>query len=355
MNQLEGGYLATGQYENQDGLIWRYAVKINGNETVWERQIGNGDYVGSTNDLAFDAQQTSDGNYLVAGRARWEGTGSRTWGTLTKLGSDGGTLWNQSYEEIKMKSVRSISDTPESGYLVGGSDRNYGSSGVFAKINRTGAVEWNRSSQFLIEHIERVNDNKYLLVGRNSSQGRASLIDSRGNLLWNHSNANSMFMDAIELQNRQLMVVGQSAGSNRNAIVRILDSDGRTVWNRTYDSEGDNRIFAVERTQNNTYLLAGSTSTSKGETSYVRGVKINYTEGTDITDPIGGFSNPPTDPDDDGKFEDINGDESFTITDVQGFFVHQNDPVVENHPDAFDFNEDSDVTITDVQRLFFEL
>jgi PKD repeat protein len=68
--------------------------------------------------------------------------------------------------------------------------------------------------------------------------------------------------------------------------------------------------------------------------------------------------NPPTDINDDGLYEDINGDESFNIFDVQALFIQFNSATVQNNPEAFNFNGDSNpdaVTIFDVQGLFVEL
>jgi PKD repeat protein len=70
---------------------------------------------------------------------------------------------------------------------------------------------------------------------------------------------------------------------------------------------------------------------------------------------IGGLENPPTDPDNDGVYEDINGDGRVDIVDVQGFFNNYEGETVQNNPDAFDFNGDGRVNIVDVQQLFSEL
>ena len=70
--------------------------------------------------------------------------------------------------------------------------------------------------------------------------------------------------------------------------------------------------------------------------------------------PVGDFPNPPTDPDGDGLYEDVNGDGAFDPVDVQALFVNLDDETVENYPDAFDFNEDGTVDVVDVQKLFTE-
>jgi hypothetical protein len=66
----------------------------------------------------------------------------------------------------------------------------------------------------------------------------------------------------------------------------------------------------------------------------------------------------PTDPDSDGRYENITGDGEFTALDVQALFDNLDSDAVQNNPRAFNFNEDEDpdeVTIFDVQGLFERL
>ena len=64
---------------------------------------------------------------------------------------------------------------------------------------------------------------------------------------------------------------------------------------------------------------------------------------------------PVTDPDGDGVYEDVNGDGSYTVTDVQALFANRDSAAIRNDPDAFDFNGDGEFSINDVQALFARL
>ncbi|WP_256290028.1 PKD domain-containing protein [Halobellus inordinatus] len=74
---------------------------------------------------------------------------------------------------------------------------------------------------------------------------------------------------------------------------------------------------------------------------------------TEIT--VGNYTSPVTDVDDDGVYEDINGDGEFNIVDIQGLFVNLDDEAVQDNPSYFDFNGDGTVDVVDVQALFNEL
>jgi parallel beta-helix repeat protein len=67
-----------------------------------------------------------------------------------------------------------------------------------------------------------------------------------------------------------------------------------------------------------------------------------------------------TDPDCDGRYENVNGDEPFDVVDVQALFANRESAIVQNSPEAFNINGDTDdqddpkVDVVDVQRLFVE-
>jgi hypothetical protein len=71
--------------------------------------------------------------------------------------------------------------------------------------------------------------------------------------------------------------------------------------------------------------------------------------------PLTEDSEPPTDPDSDDRYEDIDGGGELTIFDVQMLFNNLGDPVVDDHAWAYDFTDtgnDGEVNIFDIQRLF---
>ena len=64
--------------------------------------------------------------------------------------------------------------------------------------------------------------------------------------------------------------------------------------------------------------------------------------------------NPAQDPDGDGVYEDVNGDGTVDVLDVQALFADRNSDVVQDSPEAFDFNGDGEFSLLDIQTLFTE-
>jgi hypothetical protein len=72
---------------------------------------------------------------------------------------------------------------------------------------------------------------------------------------------------------------------------------------------------------------------------------------------VNGDGEPARDTTGDGLLNDVKGDGSFTIFDVQAFFLNFQNTVVQENPALFNFDNDepSEVTIADVQSLFIRL
>ena len=76
-----------------------------------------------------------------------------------------------------------------------------------------------------------------------------------------------------------------------------------------------------------------------------------------LPDPIGPFENRPRDLTGDGRFDDVNGDLTSTVVDVQALLKHLDDPVVEEHAHRFNYSGGNPgiVTTDDVYAMFEEL
>jgi hypothetical protein len=69
-------------------------------------------------------------------------------------------------------------------------------------------------------------------------------------------------------------------------------------------------------------------------------------------EPVATAAESPTDPDDDGEYEDVDGDGRASFRDVVVLFEHLDDSAVRSDPGAFDFDGDGTVSFADVVGLF---
>jgi PKD repeat protein len=71
--------------------------------------------------------------------------------------------------------------------------------------------------------------------------------------------------------------------------------------------------------------------------------------------PLHGAGGPPTDPDDDGVYEDVDGDGALTFADVVRLFLGLESETATHNAPAFDFSSDGRLNYRDIIELFEEL
>jgi outer membrane protein assembly factor BamB len=130
--------------------------------------------------------------------------------------------------------------------------------------------------------------------------------------------------------------------------VEVLDESGETV--NEYDVGSLEENFTIAFDDPGEYTV-----------SVDYGLLDSYTEeidvqvvGEDYLPPVVGDDS-PTDPDDDGLYEDVDGGSQFNIFDVQAFFNNFQSEAVQEYAGRYNFDGDGDITIFDVQALFNEL
>ena len=68
-----------------------------------------------------------------------------------------------------------------------------------------------------------------------------------------------------------------------------------------------------------------------------------------------GDNDTPTDPDGDGRYEDVNGNGQVDYDDVVVLFTEKETGAVQNHPDAYDLNNNGGVDFDDIVDLAGEV
>ncbi|WP_244877441.1 dockerin type I domain-containing protein [Haloferax prahovense] len=102
------------------------------------------------------------------------------------------------------------------------------------------------------------------------------------------------------------------------------------------------------------YTLDVSASDDTGtQATLDRSLTVGDESTAPTVDPVGDFESPPTDPDGDGVYEDVNGDGTVTVTDVQALFTHRDSEAVTEQSERFDVTGNGVFNIVDVQRLFY--
>ncbi|WP_428661002.1 esterase/lipase family protein [Runella sp.] len=152
---IDGGYITAGFLQTTSDSKNFLVVKLDSQGQVqWRQQYG-----GSNHDDAYSVSQTSDGGYIIAGEsASSDGHITGQHGSLDywvlKLSSQGQIQWQKSLGGSGQEGARSIQQTRDEGYVVGGytqsvdgdvtsnHSRDYSSDAWLVKLNDLGQIIW---------------------------------------------------------------------------------------------------------------------------------------------------------------------------------------------------------------------
>ncbi|OGF63622.1 MAG: hypothetical protein A2Y62_00920 [Candidatus Fischerbacteria bacterium RBG_13_37_8] len=168
-----------------------WIIKLNKNGNIsWQKIYGMPDSDGPHEIIA-----TSDGGLIMAGYTSREVVVGTAW--IVKLDINGNIQWEKSYERGRGESARSIVETNDGGYLVGGmtGGNKRGAADIWIlKLDVSGNIIWQRayggSDDDIIDSIVDTPDNGYIILADTKSFGAGAWdillfkIDDSGNVVW---------------------------------------------------------------------------------------------------------------------------------------------------------------------------
>lgn len=270
----DGGFILTGTIflsEEKKNDIWVAKLTSTGN-IEWQRTYG-----GSENDNARSLQQTSDGGYIVAGDTNSFGAqGSSIW--ILKLFSTGTLDWQRKYGRIGQESARSIQQTDDGGYILGGLAYSSGSEeDVWVlKLNASGNIEWQRtyggSNKDYIYDIHQTGDGGYIVGANTLSFGAGGKdfwmlkLTILGNIEWQKTFGTSLDEEAYSIQQTNdggYIVAGGissfSSGLNDFLILKLLP-DGNTGLGCRFIEDSDARVSDTDISPEDTQIIPVDTN-----------------------------------------------------------------------------------------------
>lgn len=223
-----------------------YGLKLdaNGNK-LWDGYFG-----GTQNDRVFDVAEALDGGLVMVGYSESEDfdiTDSKGsydfW--VVKLSKVGNVVWKKSFGGSGIDQAYGIAKTNQNTFIITGvsnSDdldirQNLGSSDVWViHINDDGNLIWSKNyggSQFDSSNsIQKLKSGHFLISGHTRSNDGlftenkgendffGLIINENGDVIWQHTFGGSAIdvgVQAIELQNRSIVLVGDTQSSDFDA------------------------------------------------------------------------------------------------------------------------------------------
>lgn len=191
----DGGYVLAGFTDSfASGSYDFYLVKTNANgDSLWSRMFGGG-----SDDRCQAVQQTTDGDYVLAGRTDSFGAGSYDF-YLVKTDANGNSLWSRTFGGSSFDYCYGVQQTLDGGYVLAGWTYSFGAGGNFwlVKTNADGDSMWSQTfggdNSDACWSVQQTAEGGYILAGCTSSFGVYSWdfwlvkTDSNGDSLWSRT------------------------------------------------------------------------------------------------------------------------------------------------------------------------
>ncbi|MCP4133232.1 MAG: hypothetical protein GY754_19850 [bacterium] len=261
----DGGYIIAGYAESYDFLV----VKVDALGTEeWSKTYG-----GSEWDFAYSIDRTIDGGYIVAGGTESYGAGD-TDAWVIKLTADGTEEWSKTYGGTGGDYLYSIRQTPDGGYI--GTGIFSGSAGYdcwIVKLDAAGNEEWSKtyggSGIDGGRSIEPTIDGGYIASGYVTVEATGTQkiwvlkLDASGNDVWSKllgGEGSDFGMEAQQVFDGGYIVGGMTLGTDMtgsDGIIIKLDHQGNEVWSKQYGGEERDQINSIKPTVDGGYVAAG--------------------------------------------------------------------------------------------------
>ena len=239
-------------------------------DTLWTRTYG-----GTETEVGNSVQQTNDGGFIIVGGV---GPINDYDLLLIKTDSDGDTLWTKTYGGPYSDEGFSVQQTYDGGYLITGSTASIGAGGLdlwLIKTDSDGDTLWTRtyggpSSDEGFSAQQTFGG--YIVTGYTMSFGVGNSdlwllrTDSNGDTLWTKTfggNSWDRGSSVVQTNDNGFAITGYTrsfgAGTDDLWLLRT-DSSGDILWTRTYGGPGSDKGSWLLQTDDGGYVITGFTA-----------------------------------------------------------------------------------------------
>lgn len=276
----DGGCIIAGGLRSiQTGICDAWLIKIDefGN-SEWNMTYG---YDG--HEIAFSAQQTIDGGYILAGVQAPLGVNDNDF-YLIKTNAEGNIEWEKTYGTPSSgECAWSAQQTNDMGYILVGARANIGdgswTDGWVVKTDNSGNMIWNLTygrpeGGEWIYCVQQTDDNGYIMAGCHDRRPTAPpgisgdfwllKTDSDGSIQWSKQYGDTdpfsgRYESAQSVQQTSdngFIAVGEVSTGSQESEIWLIRTDfyGNMIWNTTYEGGAS----TVIQTNDGGYAIAGN-------------------------------------------------------------------------------------------------
>ncbi len=272
----DAGFIITG-YTRSFGTIsgrnvWLIKTDPFGNQ-LWNKTFG-----GNNDEEGNAVQQTTDGGYIIAGYTKSLGAGLNDV-YLIKTDTAGNLVWSKTFGGTQDEEAYSVQQTTDGGYIIAGATSSYGAGSRdvwLIKTDQNGNDIWKKTlggmSSDGARFVQQTSDGGFIITGWTYSLGPGAVgnvllikTDSSGNQIWFKAFGGTDVDRGYcvkQLLEGGYLITGYTASTGAGLDDMLLiktDSNGNTIWEKTYGGSGRDYGNGVIQTNDGGYVVAGYT------------------------------------------------------------------------------------------------
>jgi len=256
------------------------STRENINADSWMKTFG-----GFYDDTGIEAQQTSDGGYIVVGetsKSFWIYENSDVW--LIKTDDKGNMEWDQTFGGSEHDQGSYVMQTNDNGYIITGKTKSYSNGKTDAwliKTDENGNKIWDKTFGYSDfdsgSEVIQTSDGGYIMVGNvNTSGGGLGdvwiiKVDSNGNKLWDKSfgGKGHNYGDSIQqTPDGGYIILGSSwipdETNSYDVWLIKTDNNGEMLWDKKYHGTDSDHGWSLQQTSNGDFIVVGMTNSGDG-------------------------------------------------------------------------------------------
>ncbi len=216
---------------------------------------------------------TYDGKFIVTGETGTQANGLDFF--IYKIDTAGNLMWSQTYGTNVNESMRHIEETFDKGFILTGfqSDLSASNDTYIVKTDSLGNIQWERwfggtdNDYGFVAH--QLPDSGYVISSDTRSFGNGGYdvnvirLNKNGNTIWDY-----YYGDAFQNGCQGLMITtggkflsyGEteiSTFSPFEFFIELIDTNGTSLWRRTFGGPNADAAFAVVENSDQTFTLTG--------------------------------------------------------------------------------------------------
>jgi hypothetical protein len=272
---FDGGYIIGGYTDSYGvGMTDFWAIKTDSSGNLeWAKTYG-----GSENDKCFSIRETSDGGFIMTGFTESYGAGYMDF-FLVRTDRGGDTLWTRTYGGTDLESAIDVQQTSEGDYIIAGYRLPLGPGSYdffIVKTNSVGDILWTHlyggDDMDYPASVKEVEANDFIILGTTTSFGGGGYdlylvkISGTGDTLWTRTIGGPFDEEAGDIAQTAdggYIICGfytvQEPGAPYDVYLAKTDSMGDSLWTVRYGGNQTDAGFYVQQNADGGYFIGGIT------------------------------------------------------------------------------------------------